>query len=173
MLRLQSRPRAYTLIELLIVITMLCIASAVVIPSLGSTNVLRIQATVRAIVADINFAQSDALARQQGRAVVFNTQTNSYSIVEVHGATLNPTTDTIYSVTLNNERKFHNSHLDSAQFDGSNVLVFDELGGPVSAPGSSTPGSGGTIVVSGAGSSFRILVEAYTGRVSVTRLSGP
>lgn len=167
------RSRGYTLIEILIVVTMLGIASALVMPSLKSTDALRIQSTVRAIVADINFAQSDALARQQGRAIVFDTTTNTYSIVEVHGATLSPQTDTIYSVDLKNTRKFHSSKLDSAVFNGGNVLVFDELGGPVTGPGSSTPGSGGVIKVSGSGSSFVINVEAYTGRVSVTRLSAP
>jgi len=163
------RSRGYTLIEILIVVVMLGIASALVIPSLGSTDALRVQSTVRAIVADINFAQSDALARQQGRAMIFNTDTNSYSIVEVHDTTLHPDTDTVYSVSLNNERKFHSSKLTAASFDGTNTLVFDELGGPVTGPGSSTPGNGGSITVSGSGESFVINVEAYTGRVSVQR----
>ena len=168
-----ARSRAYTLIEILIVVVMLGIASAMVMPSLRSTDALRVQSTVRAIVADINFAQSDALARQQGRAMIFDTETNKYSIVEVHGATLAPETDTIYSVDLNNERKFHSSTLQSASFEGTNILVFDELGGPVTGPGSSTPGNGGSITVTGSGATFIINVEAYTGRVSVVRVSAP
>jgi general secretion pathway protein H len=166
------RRRAYTLIEVLIVIVMLGIASAMVVPNLGSTDALRVQSTVRAIVADINVAQSDALARQQCRAVVFDVPNNKYSIVEVPGTVLDPTANTINVVNLNNQRKFHTSKLLSAVFDGGNVLYFDELGGPVTAPGSSTPGNGGTIVVSGSGEVFTITVEAYTGRVSVTR-QGP
>jgi prepilin-type N-terminal cleavage/methylation domain-containing protein len=167
------RARAYTLIEILIVVVMLGIASAVAMPSLRSTDTLRVQSTVRAIVADINFAQSDALARQQGRALVFDKVHNKYAILEVHGATLDPSTDTVYSVDLNNERKFHSSRIDDASFDGSNVLVFDELGGPVTGPGSSTPGNGGTITISGSGETFVINVEAYTGRVSVVRQQAP
>ena len=58
--------KGFTLIELLIVVVLLGISSAVVIPSLGSTDVLRVQSTVRAIVASINIAQSDALAHQHG-----------------------------------------------------------------------------------------------------------
>ncbi len=167
------RSRAYTLIEILIVIVLMGIASALVIPSLKSTDTLRVQSTVRAIVADINFAQSDALARQQGRAMIFDSVNNKYSIVEVHGATLHPETDTIYEVGLSDERRFHSSTLTSAQFDGTNMLVFDELGGPVAGPGSSTPGNGGTINITGSGSSFLINVEPYTGRVSVVRQSAP
>jgi len=41
------------------------------------------------------------------------------------------------------------------------------------APGSSTPGNGGTIVVTGSRSRFSIAIEPYTGRVTVTRVSGP
>jgi prepilin-type N-terminal cleavage/methylation domain-containing protein len=166
------RRPGYTLIEVLIVVVMLGIAGVLVIPSLGSTHVLRVQSTVRTIVSEINFAQSDALARQQGRAVLFEVPENRYSILEVRGATLNPQTDTIQSTNLNNARAFHDSRLVSASFDGSNALVFDELGGPVAGPGSSTPGSGGAIVVTGSGSTFTITVEAYTGRITVAR-TGP
>lgn len=162
--------RGYTLIEVLIVVVILGIAGALVIPSFSSTEVLRIQATVRTIVGDITFAQSDALARQQKRAIVFNAAENRYAIIEVRGGTLNPTTDTIKTVNLSNARKYHTSRLVSADFDGDNVLVFDEMGGPVAGPGSSTPGAGGTIVVEGSGSIFQITIEAYTGRVSVQRL---
>lgn len=174
MFRSTDRRRSgYTLIEILIVVVMLGIASAMVIPSLGSTDVLRVQSTVRAIVADINYAQSDALARQQGRALIFDTTNNKYAIVEVRGSSLSPTTDTIYAVDLNNERKFHSARIQAASFDGDNILVFDELGGPVTEPGSNVPSAGGSITVVGSGSVFTINVEPYTGRVTVTRVSGP
>ena len=163
------RARAYTLIEMLIVIVMLGIASALVIPSLQSTDSLRVQSTVRAIISDINFAQSDALARQQGRAIIFDVTNNRYQILEVHGTTLDPQHDLIQQVNLGDERRFHSSVLQGASFDGTNTLVFDELGGPVAGPGSSTPGNGGTIDISGSGSHYTISVEAYTGRVSVVR----
>ncbi|MBX3377440.1 MAG: prepilin-type N-terminal cleavage/methylation domain-containing protein [Phycisphaeraceae bacterium] len=162
--------RAYTLVEVLIVVTLLGIASALVIPNVNSTEVLRVQSTVRAIVADITFAQSDALARQQGRAVIFDAENNAYAIVEVKSSSLNPATDTIQRVDLRNKRKFHDSTIESVNFDGGNVLVFDEMGGTVTAPASTTPSAGGSLVISGSGSRFRIAVEAYTGRVTVTRL---
>jgi general secretion pathway protein H len=165
---------AYTLIEVLLVIVLMGVASALVVPSLGTTDVLRIQSAVRTIVADLNFAQSDALARQRGRAVMFDVPHNSYSIVEVRGATLNPATDTIYTVKLSNTRKFNDAQLVSANFDaGSHNLVYDELGGPVTGPGSSTPGNGGTIVITGSRSTFNVIIEPYTGRVTVNRVSGP
>lgn len=164
--------RAYTLVEMLIVLIVLGIASATVIPSIGSTDVLRVQATVRSIVADINVAQSDALARQQPRAIIFDPVTNTYAVIEVPGSTIEPIGNTIKTVDLKDRRKFHDSRLVSAAFSGSNnVLIFDELGGPVSDVGGNIPSPGGTIVVSGSGSVYNINVEAYTGRVSVERVS--
>jgi Tfp pilus assembly protein FimT len=147
-----------------------------VVPSLGTTDVLRVQAVVRTIVADLTFAQSDALARQRGRAVMFDVAHNAYSIVEIPAGatTLDPANNTIQTVLLNNSRKFNDARLVSASFDNaSSTLIYDELGGPVTGPGSTTPGNGGTITISGSRSVFNITVEPYTGRVTVTRVSGP
>lgn len=164
--------RAYTLVELLITVTIIGIAGAMVIPSFGSTGVLRVQSAVRTIVADINVAQSEAVALQKRRAIVFDPDANSYSILEVNGPTLNPETDTITTVSFGGAARFGDSVIDAANFGGTTVLVFDELGGPVTGPDSTTPSSGGTITVRGSGSVFRITVEAYTGRVTVARISG-
>lgn len=162
--------RGYTLIEILIVVTLLGIAAAMISPVVGSTDVLRVQSTVRAIIADIAFAQSDALATQTGRAIVFDLDANKYSIVEVKGPTLNLATDTLQVVELGQKNKFGDSKLLTATFDGDAVLVFDEIGGPVTEPDTTTPSAGGTITITGSGQTFEITVEAYTGRVTVKKL---
>lgn len=164
--------RGYTLVEMLITITILGIAGAVVIPSFGTTGVLRVQAAVRTVVADINVAQSEALAHQEGRAVMFFPDENRYAVVEVNGPALNPETDTLWSVAFEQGDRFGDSTIESASFSGGTALIFDEMGAPVDTPGSNTPGNGGTIMIRGSGSVFRITVEAYTGRVTVTRVSG-
>ncbi len=163
--------RAYTLVEILIVVTLLGIASALVIPQISSTDVLRVQASVRTLVADINYAQSDALARQEARAIVFDVDNNLYTVVAVPGNTINMAADTMYIVDFKQNRKFHDSKITDAVFDGDNVLLFDELGGPITAPGTTLPGLGGKVTVTGSGSTFEVGVEAYTGRVTVARIS--
>ncbi|MBL9031109.1 MAG: type II secretion system protein [Phycisphaerae bacterium] len=169
----ELRCRAYTLIELLIAIVLLGIASAVVIPSIGSADALKVQSAVRAIVADINAAQSEALATQRGRAIVFDVAHNKYQIIEVNGTTLNPAQDLIREVQLVTTGHGLSGTIVAADFGGTDTLVFDELGGPVTGPGSSNPSAGGTVRVTGFGSTFELTVEAYTGRVTVQRLAGP
>ncbi len=164
--------RAYTLVEILIVVVLLGICSALVIPQIGSTDVLRVQAAVRTVVADINFAQADAMARQEARAIVFDVPNNSYAVVAVPGNTVEPTNNTMYVVDFKNGRKFHDSKFTAANFDGDGTLIFDELGGPIATPGATLPSAGGTATVIGSGSAFDVKVEAYTGRVTVTRV-GP
>jgi prepilin-type N-terminal cleavage/methylation domain-containing protein len=161
---------AYTLVELIIVIALLGIASAIVAPSMSSAGSLRVQAAVRSVVADITFAQSDALARQHRRAIVFDVPGNRYSILEVNGETLNPQFDTIMVRNLGLIDARGNSRLISAEFDQPNVLIFDELGGPVQGTTSTAPGAGGIIRIEGSGSIFDLTVEAYTGRVTVARV---
>lgn len=164
----------YTLAEVLIVVLILGIGSALVIPQIGSTSVLRVQAAVRTLVADINLIQTDAMARQESRAIIFDVSTNSYKLVVVPGNSVEPTPEnTIYTVDFNNGARFHDSKIIAANFDGDPVLIFDELGGPIVSPGTTMPSAGGTATITGSGSTFDVKIEPYTGRVTVERISGP
>ena len=53
---------------------------------------------------------------------------------------------------------------------GTNTIIFDELGGPVSAAGGTTPAGTTDIDLRGSNSNWRITIEAYTGRVTITEL---
>ncbi|MDF1810046.1 MAG: type II secretion system protein [Phycisphaerales bacterium] len=169
---------AYTLIEVLVVVTILGIAGAVVAPSLGQAGALRIQAAVRMIVSDITFAQMDALGYQEQRAIVFDVDNNGYTLIQVNGTSIDVDADALYDpkgpgqryrISLNNEI-YGGTVIESADFDGNTTLIYDEMGGPVSAPGTSTLSDGGSIVLAGPLSRFRIDIAAFTGRVTVTRL---
>jgi prepilin-type N-terminal cleavage/methylation domain-containing protein len=162
--------RAYTLIEVLVVVTVLGIAASMVIPSFGGSDGMRVQAAVRTIVSDIAFAQSDALAFQSGRAVIFHLDEGRYSVVEVRGGTVDEDTDLIQGQKLSNAR-FGALRIVSVDFGStiSNALIFDEMGAPVTSPGGSTPAGNGTIIIEGAGDRYTLTVEGYTGRITVAR----
>ena len=66
-----ARPRSYTLIELIMVMAVLALAAALLVPNIVGSDTMRAQAAVRLLIADLRFAQSDALANQEFRRVVF------------------------------------------------------------------------------------------------------
>ena len=170
--------RGYTLIEVLLVVTIMGIAGAVVAPSLSSAGVLRIQAAVRMIVSDITFIQMDSLGYQEQRAIVFDIDSNSYTLIQVEGTTIDVANDALYDMNGPGQRyvvdlsdeKYGGVTIESASFDGDETLIFDEMGGPVSAPGTSNLSNGGSVILAGPMSRWRINVAAFTGRVTVTRL---
>lgn len=169
--------RGYTLLELMIVVVLLGITATMVIPNIRGSEPLRVQTAVRALAADIMYAQGDALAYQQRRAVVIDPATNSYWIAEVTGDTLDYDTNAMYRIDGPGQRFLVSvdemsrgaAQITSADFDDLEMIIFDELGGPVAGLTSETPSSGGSVVVSGAGVQFTLRVEPYTGRVTVTK----
>lgn len=169
--------RGFTLLELLAVVAVFGIAGALLIPSMGATGVLRIQAAVRTVISDITFAQSDAVAFQERRAIVFDTETSTYRVVMIPGDEIDIDTNTMYDPTQKsgkyiinfNHEAFGGARISDVNFDGGNSLIFDSLGGPVADPATDEPGSGGTVTITGADSTFIVTVEAFTGRVSVAR----
>lgn len=177
--RFKGISRGFTLVEILVTVVILGIAGALVVPAMGSTGILRVQGGIRRIVSDLTFVQADAVAFQEQRALVFDVDSNSYRAVEVPGTALAPATNTMYDpsgpdgryiVDFSDER-FGDFTIESVDFDGNDYVIFDSLGGPVTGPGQNTPSAGGSITVTGSGSRFRIDVEAFTGRVTVTRLN--
>lgn len=174
----RSMRRAYTLLEVLVVVAILGTAAALVVPSMSSAGNLRVQAAVREMVADITFAQSDAVAYQARRAIVFYQGEGRYVLCEVRGAVIDPAVDAIFDPSRPNDRyevlwrdqNTGGAAIIEVDFDGDNVLIFDELGGPVETADGDRPSSGGVIRIRDAmGQTFRITVEAYTGRVLVDR----
>jgi prepilin-type N-terminal cleavage/methylation domain-containing protein len=173
--------RGYTLLEVLVVVTVLGIAAALIVPSMGSTGILRVHTALRTMVADVTFAQADALAYQQRRAIMFDVPNNKYMLLEVNGPVLDPSADIMYDparpgkrfeVSFNDPR-FAGAKLTTVDFEGGDTLIFDELGGPVRTPTGEEPSAGGRVVIEGQGRLFELDVEAYTGRLTTNEYPVP
>jgi prepilin-type N-terminal cleavage/methylation domain-containing protein len=160
----------YTLVEMLIVVTMLGLAAAMVIPSIASASSLRVQGALRSIVADITVAQSDAVAFQRQKALVFRFGANNgrYVVAEVNGSAVDTATGILEDRQLNLESMGFTQVTSTTLTN--NTLVFDELGGPVTLPGGTTPSPSRVINLNGSNQNWRINIEAYTGRVTISQL---
>ncbi len=170
--------RAFTLLEMLAVVAILGIAGAMLVPSFSETGVLRVQGAVRTIVGDLTFAQCDAVAFQEKRAVVFDVASSTYRVVSVPGDVVDVDTNTMYDPTRPSGKyqvdfrddAFGDSRITAADFDGTNQVIFDAMGGPVADATGNTASQGGHVRVEGSGAIYDIIVEAFTGRVTVTKV---
>jgi len=151
---------AFTLIEVLVVVVIIGIAGAIVVPQLLAPSSLGTQAAGRAVIADIIYAQSDAVAHQKARKVIFDAATDSYRLTDDADTNLvaNWIGGAQYVVSFSNDSRFQGVTLDNINFGGTSTLEFDDLGSPI---------SGGNLEVVGDTSRYLISVAALTGRVTI------
>lgn len=147
------RSRAFSLIELVCVIAIIAVLSAIALPH-WSAAVLdqQMNLALRRISNDIALAQSRANYGSTAVTLSFSPSTNSYQIVGM------PDPDRpSQTYTVNLSAAPYYLTLTSASFAGSTNLGFDGYG---------TPLAGGTIVVSQGSTSHTITVDGTSGRVT-------
>lgn len=179
--------RAYTLVELIIVIAILGIAGALVAPRLGDRGDFDTQALVRRLVADVTFAQMDALANQEFRRVQFLQDPDTgeflgWCIVRLGetelGLPFSPSTaryvrDPLSGsggqrFVIDEDGRFAGARVSLPDFDlGRDFLTFDELGGTVTP--TLQPGSGGQVTIEGRTSAYLVRVAPVTGKITIVR----
>jgi Tfp pilus assembly protein FimT len=159
--------RAYTLVEVLVMVAILGIAGAMVVPSMLQGGTLGVQAAARTVVADLLYAQNDAIAQQAPRRVVFDTTSQSYRLTDAQGNTLHASWlggsagTGNYEVDFTDDQRFLGVELVSANFAGSSVIEFGDLG---------APDQGGVIELTYEDRTYRITVASFTGRVTVEKV---
>jgi len=180
----RARRRGYTLLELLLVVTILGIAATMLVPSLVGRDTYAVEAVVRRLVSDVTFAQSDALAGQGYRRIWFDPEGGGWSVIRLEeselGLPFDPQTadyvrDPLASgdgqamvVDLGDHRRYGEVSLSGIRFDGDrNWITFDPLGGTVADGG--VPGTGGELVVRSQNLTYRVRFEPFTGKVAVAR----
>jgi len=155
----------YTLVEVLVIVTIIGIAAAIIVPNMLSAGTLGVQAAARIIIADILYAQNDAIAQQRNRRVVFDPDNESYSLLDDTGAVLTAKwkngSANNYVVDFTTDSRFQGVVIVSADFGGTPTLEFDALGGPL---------NGGTVEIEFKNTRYRITVASFTGRVTVQKL---
>ena len=175
----RTTSRAFTLVEILVVVLILGIAAAVIVPSMGSRDDLKAAAAARMIMADLIYAQNRAITTQQRHYVVFNTTTpQNYrvSLSPTDGSSIqHPVSKNPYIMRVGpgGSSGLNEVTMSAVSFEGKTTLAFDELGVPYFYdPGANattaTSASGGSAVQVRCGThTLTILIEPYTGEIKV------
>ncbi len=171
-----ARFSAFTFIEVLVVVLILGIASAIVVPQFTSRDDLDAQSAARAVMADLLYAQDRAIATQKNQYVVFNSTTQNYSL---YCGAAGPTTLLTHPVNLNNYTMTFGQTgpnnissdvtLGAVSFGGQTTVAFDEMGTPYSFnSGTATQLSQpGTVLLNCGSYSLTISVTQDTGEITV------
>jgi type II secretion system protein H len=168
--------RGFTLVEILTVVVILGIASAIIIPQLGSRNDLIAAAAARTVMADLLYAQNRAIATQKPHFVQFAGSSYTVSTRDTSASArytiTNPVSRAPYIVSLGTQGTgLSDASIASVDFATQPVMGFDELGSPFSyipASNTLTPlAQTGTITISSGSFNLQILVEPYTGELTV------
>jgi prepilin-type N-terminal cleavage/methylation domain-containing protein len=148
-----ARQHAFTIVELVLVLAIIAVLSAIAMPRYSSSiQNFRAAAAARRIAADISMARTQARAASASRTIAFDTALLQYT---VSGALAIDSTG-VYTVRLN-EPPYRCPGLTVMLTSGPN-LTFNGYG---------VPSGGGTITVSAGRAARTISVNAGTGEVGI------
>lgn len=191
--RLTTSKRAYTLVELIVVVAVLGLSGTLLVPNLVDRSTFAIQAASRSVISDLIFAQSDALANQEYRRLQFIKNEDDVSGSEYVGYCImrvtpedfsfsydsgtadhildpmsNSDVDGRYIVDFSKDGRFGDVRITSVSIDsGMDYITFDEFGGSVSSSGGA-PGTGGEIELEGGdGHRYLVTIAPFTGKTTV------
>jgi Tfp pilus assembly protein FimT len=160
------------LAEILLVVLIIAIAAMIAVPMMGSMDSVQIRSAANVIAADLEYAKSMAISRQNYYSVVFTPNpTNSYYEVHDHNGVIikHPVTKLNYKVDFGSDSRVNRVVIESADFDSSSTITFDYLGSPHSGSGPSPPDlNSGTISIRAGDFTETISVEPVTGFISIT-----
>ncbi len=155
--------RAFTLVEILVVVIVLGIASAIVVPHMVRSGQMNAQAAARMLIADILIAQNDAIAHQRIRRVVFEPAQNRYRITDDTNLTIPASWRGSggYITDFTGDRRFDGVRIDHVDFGSDGYLEFDDIGSPT---------RGGSVDILSRDQHYRIRIADMTGRVTIERI---
>ncbi len=163
-----QRCSGFTVLEILIVVVILAIASVMVVPMMSSASSFQIRSAANIIAADLEYAKSLAISRGKDYAVIFNPAAESYQIEDLS----KPVGDSKriidhpikkgfkYIINFQNDSRLDKVDIYSVDFDGNLSVKFDYLGSPDNT-------SEGEIILMAGGTTMKVKVVPVTGYIRI------
>ena len=176
--------RGFTLVEILAVVVIIGIASAIIIPNMGTRDDLRVSSAARVIVADLIYAQNQAISSSSVVYAKFDVANNRYTLLSTANSggdvTLtNPFTQQPYRQQFGTgSQGWDTVSLQSTTFNGLDAsyqncftIAFDEIGSPFAfnySTNLTNDLSAGSVVVTCGTQTKTITISAATGELTVS-----
>lgn len=161
--------KAFTLIEIIIVIVILAIAATLAVPMLSTAADMEVRSAAQVVAADLEYAKSMSISRQQNYSVVFDLANNSYQIQDDSSNVIpHPgRPGSSFVVDFDDDSRTENTTITAADFDSQQTITFDYLGSPFSSVGTANPLNNGTVTLQAGSFSFDIVIEPVTGYITI------
>jgi prepilin-type N-terminal cleavage/methylation domain-containing protein len=156
--------KGFTLIELIMVMVIVAILAAIAIPRFDSFYSIKLDGNMKKIVSDIRYCQQMAVSRHGNCRIVFDTAADTYTAQEQlvtsgpWSGVKDPFTRANLVMNYRSDPQYRGIDIASANFNSSNVLLFDWQGAPL---------SGGNVIFNYLGNTRTVGVANNTGKVSL------
>lgn len=165
--RKKASYEGFTLAELIIVVVIISIAALFAVPMITSAADSQLRSACNMIAADLEYAKSMSISRQQDYSVVFDVASDSYEIRDESGTVIEHPVKvgTNFVVDLPSESRLSAVHIKSVSFDSTSTVTFDYLGSPFNGSGSSL--NSGSVVLEAGDFEMMITVQPVTGFLTI------